>query len=156
MPSSLGPAEILVILVVALIVLGPNKLPDAARQVGKTIAEVRRWSQGLQDELRSAIDPEQAPSYPEPVPQPTPVPTLPAETPPPDTPPPDTAADTPVPAATNGHGPPPATAEPAAEPSVAAEPTQAAAAEPAEPAAPPLDTPPAHPPTPPAGESPQS
>lgn len=153
MPSSLGPAEILVILVVALIVLGPNKLPDAARQVGKTIAEVRRWSQGLQDEIRTAIDPELAPPYPEPVPQPTPVPTLPAETPPaetppPETPPPDPAADTAVPAATNGHGPPPA-----------AEPHDAAPTEPAQVAEPPLDVPPAPPPAPPAppaGESPQS
>lgn len=56
MPSSLGPAEILVILVVALIVLGPEKLPDVARQVGKAVAEVRRWSSGMQAELRDAID----------------------------------------------------------------------------------------------------
>ena len=33
MPS-LGPAEILVILVIALLVFGPNKMPDMARQVG--------------------------------------------------------------------------------------------------------------------------
>ncbi|MDQ2826622.1 MAG: twin-arginine translocase TatA/TatE family subunit [Actinomycetota bacterium] len=68
MPTSLGPAEILVILVVALIVLGPSKLPDAARQVGKTIAEVRKWSQGFQDEIRNVMDPgDAAPSYPPPV-----------------------------------------------------------------------------------------
>jgi len=67
MPSSLGPAEILVILIVALIVLGPNKLPGAARQVGKTLAEVRKWSQGFQDEIRTAIDSSEAPSYPPPV-----------------------------------------------------------------------------------------
>lgn len=81
MPSSLGPAEILVILLVALIVLGPNKLPGAARQVGKTIAEVRKWSQGFQDEIRTVIDPDVMPSYPpQPTPEPTPIPTLPAET----------------------------------------------------------------------------
>ena len=34
MPS-LGPAEILVILVIALLVFGPNKMPDIARQVGR-------------------------------------------------------------------------------------------------------------------------
>ncbi len=68
MPSSLGPAEILVILVVALIVLGPAKLPGAARQVGKTLSEVRKWSQGFQDEIRSVMDPgDAAPSYPPPV-----------------------------------------------------------------------------------------
>lgn len=56
MPSSLGPAEILVILVVALIVLGPKRLPEAGRQVGKAIAEMRRWSQSIQGEVRSVID----------------------------------------------------------------------------------------------------
>ena len=67
MPTSLGPAEILVILVVALIVLGPKKLPEAGRQVGKAIAEVRKWSQGFQDEIRSTIDPDASrPSYPTP------------------------------------------------------------------------------------------
>lgn len=97
MPSSLGPAEILVILIVALIVLGPTKLPGAARQVGKTLAEVRRWSQGLQDEVRSVIDPDAAaPSYPPaPEAEPTPVPAVPIDTGP--------RPDPPAGAATNGH-----------------------------------------------------
>ena len=38
MPS-LGPAEILVILVVALLVFGPNKMPEIARQVGRGFRE---------------------------------------------------------------------------------------------------------------------
>lgn len=64
MPTSLGPAEIMVILVVALIVLGPKRLPEAGRQVGKAIAEVRKWSQGLQDEIRNAVEPNDSrPSY---------------------------------------------------------------------------------------------
>ena len=67
MPTSLGPAEIMVILVVALIVLGPKRLPEAGRQVGKAIAEVRKWSQGLQDEIRTVMDPNVPPSYPPPV-----------------------------------------------------------------------------------------
>ena len=37
MPS-LGPAEILVILVIALLVFGPNKMPEIARQVGRASA----------------------------------------------------------------------------------------------------------------------
>ena len=86
MPTSLGPAEILVILVVALIVLGPKKLPEAGRQVGKAIAEVRKWSQGFQDEIKSAMEPESSrPSYSQPQPgyDPPPLPVLPAETGPP-------------------------------------------------------------------------
>lgn len=86
MPTSLGPAEILVILVVALIVLGPKKLPEAGRQVGKAIAEVRKWSQGFQDEIKSVMEPESSrPTYSQPQPgyDPPPIPMIPAETPPP-------------------------------------------------------------------------
>jgi sec-independent protein translocase protein TatB len=52
---NVGTPELLVILLVALIVLGPNKLPDAARQVGKFVGELRRMSSGFQDELRDAM-----------------------------------------------------------------------------------------------------
>jgi sec-independent protein translocase protein TatA len=55
MPN-LGVPEIMVILVVALLVLGPSKLPEAGRQVGRALAEFRRWSTGMQDELRDALD----------------------------------------------------------------------------------------------------
>ena len=69
MPSSLGPAEILVILVVALIVLGPAKLPEAGRQVGRALAEVRRWTRDVQSEVRGAFDPDaKPPTYTSPMP----------------------------------------------------------------------------------------
>jgi Tat protein translocase TatB subunit len=64
MPTSLGPLEILVILVVALIVLGPERLPKAARQVGKAVAEVRHWSGGIQDEVRNAFNTDAEPEAP--------------------------------------------------------------------------------------------
>ncbi len=54
--GSIGAPEILVILVVALLVLGPERLPEAARQAGKVLAEVRRMSSGFQAELRDALD----------------------------------------------------------------------------------------------------
>ena len=54
MPTSLGPAEILVILVVALIVLGPQRLPEVARTLGKLAAELRRAASGITDELQNA------------------------------------------------------------------------------------------------------
>lgn len=53
--GSLGAPEILVILVVALLVLGPDRLPEAARQVGRAINEMRRMSAGFQAEIRDAI-----------------------------------------------------------------------------------------------------
>jgi sec-independent protein translocase protein TatB len=52
---NVGTPELLVILLVALIVLGPNKLPDAARQVGRFMGEFRRMSSGFQNELRDAM-----------------------------------------------------------------------------------------------------
>jgi TatA/E family protein of Tat protein translocase len=52
---SLGPLEILVIFVVALLVFGPNKLPELARQVGKGLAEFRKVQQHLKGELDDAI-----------------------------------------------------------------------------------------------------
>jgi sec-independent protein translocase protein TatA len=64
MPTSLGPAEIMVVLVVALIVLGPNRLPEAGRQLGRAMREVRRWSTRLQDEVRGTLDAEPEPMPP--------------------------------------------------------------------------------------------
>jgi len=57
--GNLGGPEILVILLVALMVLGPNKLPEAAHQIGKAVTELRRMSSGFQQEMRDAmVDPE--------------------------------------------------------------------------------------------------
>lgn len=54
MPN-LGGAEILVILLVALLVLGPDKLPGAARSVGRGLSHLRRLSGGFEREIRSAM-----------------------------------------------------------------------------------------------------
>jgi len=54
--GNLGGGEILVILVVALLVLGPTRLPTAARQVGNAIGELRKLSSGFQNEMKSAMD----------------------------------------------------------------------------------------------------
>jgi sec-independent protein translocase protein TatA len=50
----IGVPELLVILVVALIVLGPQRLPEVAKALGKGLAELRRATSGLSDELRNA------------------------------------------------------------------------------------------------------
>ncbi len=44
----LGVGEVIIILVVALVVLGPTKLPQVARQVGKGLREFRRHASDLQ------------------------------------------------------------------------------------------------------------
>jgi TatA/E family protein of Tat protein translocase len=48
---SLGPAEILVILVIALLVFGPHKLPDVGRQVGRTMREFRKFQETMKRDL---------------------------------------------------------------------------------------------------------
>jgi sec-independent protein translocase protein TatB len=48
--------ELAIILVVALIVLGPEKLPGAVRKFGQLYGELRRMSNGFQSELREAFD----------------------------------------------------------------------------------------------------
>jgi len=47
----LGPAEILVVLVIALLVFGPNKLPEVGRQVGRAYREVRRFQRSISSEM---------------------------------------------------------------------------------------------------------
>ena len=53
---NVGGGELIAIMLVALIVLGPKRLPDAARQVGKALGDLRRLSTGFQQEVRSAIE----------------------------------------------------------------------------------------------------
>lgn len=53
---SLGPAEILVILVIALLVFGPQRLPEIGRQVGRSVREFRKFQQTLRSDLDGAFD----------------------------------------------------------------------------------------------------
>ena len=53
---NIGGGELLIIFLVALVVLGPTKLPEAARQLGKWMGEFRRLSAGFQAEVRDAMD----------------------------------------------------------------------------------------------------
>lgn len=46
--------ELLVILAVALIVLGPKRLPEVARGLGKALNEFRQATSGITDEIQSA------------------------------------------------------------------------------------------------------
>jgi len=47
----LGFTELLVILVIALIFIGPNKLPEVARSVGRGYRELQRAISGIKDEV---------------------------------------------------------------------------------------------------------
>jgi TatA/E family protein of Tat protein translocase len=73
----LGPGELIIILAIALLVLGPNKLPDVATSLGKAIRSFRKATRDLTDqleidetvkaplrELQSALRDEPAPQQP--------------------------------------------------------------------------------------------
>ena len=53
---NLSGSEIVFLLLIALIVLGPEKLPEAVRKFGKVYAEAKKMSTGFQTELKSALD----------------------------------------------------------------------------------------------------
>jgi Tat protein translocase TatB subunit len=60
----IGMPELVLILAVALIVLGPKRLPEIARALGKGLAEFRRATDELKQELRH-VENEMQESYPE-------------------------------------------------------------------------------------------
>jgi len=53
---NVGGGEVIVILLLALLLLGPEKLPEVARKVGKTLADIRRVTSGFEEEVRTAMD----------------------------------------------------------------------------------------------------
>jgi len=55
---SIGPAEILVILIVALLVFGPERLPQVGRQVGAAVRELRKMQDAVRGELDMVLHPE--------------------------------------------------------------------------------------------------
>ena len=48
---NVGPLELLIILAIALIVVGPEKLPELARSIGRAIGQLRQ----VQEEVRDAV-----------------------------------------------------------------------------------------------------
>jgi Tat protein translocase TatB subunit len=50
----IGPEELVLILLLALLVLGPERLPKVARDIGRTVGDLRRTSDELRDEFLNA------------------------------------------------------------------------------------------------------
>jgi sec-independent protein translocase protein TatA len=64
-----GPLELVIILVIALLILGPGKLPDVGSALGKSIREFRKASSDLGDSVKvdtSPLPPQEAPPAPAP------------------------------------------------------------------------------------------
>jgi Tat protein translocase TatB subunit len=75
----IGMPELIVILVVALVVLGPQRLPELARTLGKAMAELRRQTNDVMEEFQvQAMLDDEPPRRPA-KPTPPPVPPTPAK-----------------------------------------------------------------------------
>ena len=66
MPN-IGAPELIIILVIALLVLGPGKLPEVGASIGKSIREFRKASADIQDSVKVDMSPLPTPAAPAPV-----------------------------------------------------------------------------------------
>ena len=53
---NIGPTELIVILLIALIVFGPKRLPEVGRTIGKSLREFRQATSDIKDELNLGLD----------------------------------------------------------------------------------------------------
>jgi sec-independent protein translocase protein TatA len=59
MPFNVGPMELVIVLVIALVVLGPKRLPEAGKAVGRGLREFKGAISGASsDEPETAPDPD--------------------------------------------------------------------------------------------------
>jgi TatA/E family protein of Tat protein translocase len=62
-----GPLELVIILVIALLILGPGRLPDVGSALGKSLREFRKASSDIQESIKvdtSPLPPDPAPAPP--------------------------------------------------------------------------------------------
>jgi TatA/E family protein of Tat protein translocase len=73
---NIGPPELLLVLVIALVVVGPKKLPELARTLGRGLSEFRKVQDEVKDmvQLDLGMDPVPTPKTPPPTPHRTPRP----------------------------------------------------------------------------------
>jgi TatA/E family protein of Tat protein translocase len=103
MPFNVGPLELVIVLVIALLVIGPKRLPEMGNSLGKTIREFRKASTDISE--ATSMEPETKPAVQQATASPAAAPPAPAPATP-QAPPP---AEAPAPAET-------AEAETAAQP----------------------------------------
>ena len=53
---NLSGSELVFLVLIALVVLGPDKLPEAMRKAGKAYADFKKMTSGFQSEMRSVLD----------------------------------------------------------------------------------------------------
>src|SRR4051794_28761380 len=62
MPFNIGPGELIIVLIIALIVVGPGKLPDVGSALGKSIREFRKAAADVKE--TTSLDPAPATASP--------------------------------------------------------------------------------------------
>lgn len=55
MLSNIGVPGLILILIVALVIFGPNKLPEIGRAFGRSIREFKRATEGIADDIKEEI-----------------------------------------------------------------------------------------------------
>lgn len=60
MPFNIGPGELILFLIIALVVLGPGKLPDVAQSLGKSVREFRKAATDISDAGKLDVPPPSA------------------------------------------------------------------------------------------------
>ncbi|WHY79630.1 twin-arginine translocase TatA/TatE family subunit [Neobacillus sp. WH10] len=53
--SNIGVPGLILILIVALVIFGPNKLPEIGRAFGKSIREFKKATEGITDDIKSEL-----------------------------------------------------------------------------------------------------
>ena len=57
----IGMQELIIIAIIALLVVGPKKLPDLAKSLGKGFSEFRRAADGVTEDIKDAVKVDEKP-----------------------------------------------------------------------------------------------
>jgi sec-independent protein translocase protein TatA len=52
----LGPTELIVILIIALVIFGPSRLPKVAQSIGQALRAFRESTDKVQEEIQKSLD----------------------------------------------------------------------------------------------------
>ena len=66
---NIGPLELMVILLLALVVVGPSRLPEVGRSIGRGLRELRKVQDEVRDSINFDLDADPAPPKPAPRPR---------------------------------------------------------------------------------------